>query len=443
MKRFPKFFLALLVLTMFVSLFSTVSFAASDLKEVRLNGTQLQVGHYTDASLTGNFVLNSANNDIAKETKNLVNNSNKAPYFWSKAYNLNQLKDYGGSTVPAILIDVANGGEGVAICGYEMYLREALDCVPLHFEFQVTTAANSDAWVKVFEDAEPSWNGAEYHREFDEVTAYKVRILFYDIDLADTAFDDGHYKNLTAEQTRFSLAEINLLEKINSGTNTPTEAPTKAPTRPVFTTPPTQAPTAAPTEAPTAAPTEAPTAAPTEAPTAAPTEAPTAAPTEAPTVAPTEAPTVAPTEAPTVAPTEAPTVAPTEAPTVAPTEAPTVAPTEAPTEAPTQIATTPVTEPIVIATEPTQNETVPTEMVTEPEATEEVTVAPTAPTEEMATEPATEPEATEPEDTESTSNVGGADKPDNTAIIIIVAAIVVVAALIGTLVFFIIKKKRA
>ena len=427
MKRFPKFFLALLVLTMFVSLFSTVSFAASDLKEVRLNGTQLQVGHYTDASLSGNFVLNSANTDIAKETKNLVNNSNKAPYFWSKAYNLNQLKDYGGSTVPAILIDVANGGEGVAICGYEMYLREALDCVPLHFEFQITTAANSDAWVKVFEDAEPSWNGAEYHREFDEVTAYKVRILFYDIDVADTAFDDGHYENLTAEQTRFSLAEINLLEKINSGSNKPTEAPTQAPTRPVFTMPPTQTPTEAPTEAPTAAPTEAPTAAPTEAPTAAPTEAPTAAPTEA----------------PTAAPTEAPTAAPTEAPTAAPTEAPTAAPTEAPTEAPVQNVTTPVTEPTVIVTEPNQIETVPTETVTEPEATVEVTVTPTDPTKQMPTDAATEPEATEPENTDSTSNVGGAAKPDNTAIIIIVAAIVVVAALIGTLVFFIIKKKRA
>lgn len=394
MKKFPKLLIALLVVSLFVGICSGICFAASDLKEVRLTGAQLQVGHYTNTSLTGNIVLNSANPDIDKETKNLVNNSNKAPYFWSKAYNLNQLKAHGGSTVPVVLIDVANGGEGVAICGYEMYLREALDCAPLHFEFQVTTAADSDEWIKIFEDAEPSWNGAEYHREFEEVTAYKVRILFYDIDLANTAFDDDHYENLTGEQTRFSLAEINLLAKRNT-TITPTEAPTQAPTRPSFVIP---------------------------------------------TAAPTEAPTQAPTAAPTQEPTAAPTAAPTETPTAAPTAAPTETPTAAPTQAPTGDATTPATQATAAPTEPV------TQPATEP-ATPAGTVAATQPSDPVvittvpATGPATQPEVTEPEDTDSVSDIGGADNPTDLTWVI-VAAIVVAAAIAGVCVFFIIKKKR-
>jgi len=427
MKRFPKILMALLVLALFVGMFSTVTFA-NQLKGVNLTVSQLQVGYYTN--LSGDLTLHCANSDIDKETKNLVDNKSK-PFYWSKPYRFDDLKAYGGNIVPAILIDVANGGDGVAICGYSMQLREYLDCVPYSFEIQATLSAGSNDWTKIFADSDTSgkWAGDAYSCEFAEVTVYKVRILFYDIGDPDYAKDDA-YGTLPPDSTRFSLSEINLFadrDTATTPTEAPTEIPTEAPTRPAFTRPvtPTEEPTQAPTEAPTAAPTQAPT----ELPTAVPTEAPTAAPTEAPTAAPTEAATAAPTEAPTAAPT----VMPTETPTAAPTEAAPTEPVAQPTE-PTAAATQAPTVGTTAETQPVQ-----TAPATEPEAQT------TEPTGLITTVPATGP-ATVPEDSESVSNVGGADAPDdadNTTLIIIIVAIVAFAALAGTLVFFVIKKKRA
>ncbi|MBQ7817272.1 MAG: hypothetical protein IJ388_00545 [Oscillospiraceae bacterium] len=398
MKKFPKIVVALLVVTLFVAIFSTVSFAASDLKEVRLTVDQLKVGYYND--LDGDIVIHCANSDVTKETKNLVDNKSY-PFYWSKPYAFNDLKAYGGSKVPAILIDVANGGEGVAICGYEMQLREYLDCIPYSFEIQATRSAGSNEWVSIFADDNTTWNEDEYHCEFDEETVYKVRILFYDIGDADVAKDTADaYVPLPTNTTRLSLSEINLLTKRTS-TTTPTEAPTQAPTQ-------------APTEEPTSRPIF-------------------TVPTTAPTQAPTAAPTVAPTQAPTAAPTAAPTEAPTQAATQAPTQIVTQAPTQAATQAPTQAVTTPATEPTSAETTPT--DAAPTEPTVEPTVPAE-----TAPTETMnittvpATAPATQPEATNP------INDGGEVKPDGAVIIII--AIVAAAAIAGGAVFFIIKKKR-
>ena len=456
MKRFPKILMALLVLALFVGMFSTVTFA-DQLKEVNMTGSQLQVGYYTN--LSGDLTLHCANSDIPKETKNLVDNKSY-PYYWSKPYKFNDLKAYGGSTVPAILIDVANGGDGVAICGYSMQLREYLDCVPYSFEIQATLTAGSNDWTKLFADSNTAakWAGDMYSCTFAEVTVYKVRILFYDIGDADVSKDTA-YGTLSSDSTRFSLSEINLLA--NRNTTTPTEAPTQAPTaatRPMLpmtqpaTAEPTQAPTAAPTTMATAAPTTKPTEAPTTKPTEAPTTAPTTKPTEAPTAAPTEAPTTKPTEAPATAPTVAPTTKQTEAPTVSATVKPTQSPTTAPTQAPTQAATAAPTQvatevPTQAPTEATTVETTP--VATEPEAlTTEPTAEPTTPSEDatepdglITTVPATGP-ATEPEDGASVSDVGGADKPDNTPVVLIVVAIVVFCALMGVLVFFIIKNIR-
>ncbi len=395
MKRFPKLLAALLIIALFVGVCSTVSLAA-DLKEVRLTVDQLKVGYYNNTDLTGDIVLHCANSDVTKETKNLVDNKSY-PYYWSKPYVFDDLKAFGGSKVPAILIDVANGGEGVNISGYEMFLREYLDCIPYSFEIQATTSANSNQWIKIFEDTDtaPDWNEDEYHCEFNEVTVYKVRILFYDIGEADVANDTADaYVPLPTNTTRLSLSEINLLTK-REATTTPTQAPTQAPTE-MATRPGIAIPTVAPTQAPTAAPTQVPTAAPTEAPTVAPTQAPTAASTEAPTAAPTQA------------PTEAPTAAPTQEATVAPT------------------------------TPTTPTETTPVETTTPADATEP-TVAPT----EAPTEPAviTTVPATAPASAPST-NIGAGEEPDNTATIIIIVAIVAGAAIAGGSVFFILKKKR-
>ena len=200
--------------------------AATTFKEVKLTGAQLQVGYYNNTNLTGDVILHCANTDINKETKNLVDDG-FSPFYWSKPYIFDDLVFYGGSKVPAILIDVANGGEPTSICGFEMYLRAFLDCVPYWFEIQATTAENSTEWIKIFEDFDtaPDWNEDEYHCEFDEVTVYKVRILFYDIGDPDFASDAAMaYSPLPVNSTRLSLSEINLLTK-RDASNTPTQAP--------------------------------------------------------------------------------------------------------------------------------------------------------------------------------------------------------------------------
>ncbi len=414
MKNFPKILAALLVIALFVGICSSVSFAAADLREVRLTVDQLKVGYYNNTNLTGDVILHCANSDITKETKNLVDNKSN-PFYWSKPYMFSELKEMNGQPnpsagkVPVILIDVANGGDGVSICGYNMQLRDYLDCVPYSFEIQATLSADSNEWVSIHKDGNTVWDGADYHCEFDEATVYKVRVLFYEIGDADIAKDTA-YGTLPAGYTRFSLSEIDLLTKRNAAT-APTEEPTQAPTE-VATSPGFTTPTAAPTEAPT------------QAPTATPTQAPTAAPTQVPTVA------------PTAASTETPTAAPTQAPTETPTQAPTAAPTQAPTAAPTQEATAaPETEP---STPTVPDETIHVEM-TRPTDDSEPTDAPTEPaiiTTVPATAPATQPEATNP----NTDN-GGAGK--NNAAIFIIAGIVLTAAIAGTCVFFIIKKKRA
>ena len=184
MKRFPKILAALLVLALFVGICATASFAAADLKEVRLTVDQLKVGYYNNTNLTGDIILHCANTDITKETKNLVDNKSN-PFYWSKPYAFAELKEINGqpnpnaSKVPAILIDVANGGDGVTICGYEMQLRDYMDCVPYSYEIQATLSANSNDWVSIYKDGNTVWNGAIYHCEFTEATVYKVRILSY------------------------------------------------------------------------------------------------------------------------------------------------------------------------------------------------------------------------------------------------------------------------
>lgn len=387
MKKFPKIFVTIVVIALFVGMFSTVTFAdAAKFKEVNLNVSQLQVGYYNNTELTGDLIIHCANSDVTKETKNLVDNKSY-PYYWSKPYNFNDLKDYGGNIVPAILIDVANGGEGVAICGYEMNLRDYGDCQIYHYELQATLSPNG-AWQKIYEDSGISWDTNEYHAEFDEVTVYKVRILFYDIGDADVAKDTA-YGTLASGTTRFSLSEINLLAKRNttSTTEPSTEAPTEGSNRPGGIVLPggNTGATQAPTETPTEAPTQAPTAAPTQAPTAAPTEA----------------------------PTQAPTAAPTEAPTQAPTE-----PEDPIATAPTDATTEPTTEPTAAPTEP-------------------ATVSPSS---TITTVPATAP-ATDPALTGPNGGNGGEETTDYTTYVIIgVAAAIVV---LGVSVFFILKKKRS
>ncbi len=460
MKKFPKILIALLALAIFVSIFAAMpALAAAEYQALRLKTAQLTVGHYNTLDMTGEIIQHSANKNYKEEVGCLVDNDNKGGY-WSKPYKFSALKDNGGTTIPVILIDVAagNNGEPVTIAGFEMLLRTAFDCQPLHFELQVTTDASNN-WISILDKKlkVEDWVDRKMRFEFSEVTVYKLRMLTYDIADADAAADEyKDYDRLKGDETRFTLGEVDILQKVegSGSTTTPNQKPTTSvqpTTRPSFTRPvATSKPT---TPVATTKPT---------------TPVATTKPTSP--VATTKPTTPVATAKPTtpVATAKPTTPVATAKPTtpVATAKPTTPVATAKPTTAPTQVVTTPVTAPIGV-TEPTTLVTVPTETlpidVTEPSVdatidpsapTEDVTIDPSAPTEDATidpsapTEPVTEPEATEPEATEpeattapTTDTDDGAEKPDNTALIIIIA-IVAVAALAGGLVFFIIRKKK-
>ena len=408
MKRFPKLIVTLVVLAMAIGIFAAMPVAAADYTAVRLKPTIMTVGHYTSLDMKGEIIKHSANSNYNHEVGCMIDNKNDGGY-WSKPYKFKDFKDEGGSIVPVILIDLAsdNKGEGVKIAGYDMRLRHYYDCMPIHFELQATLSPDSNTWTSIIEKDNLAWETINLRFEFPEVTVYKVRILFYNIDQADVARDTDYcgevnYKQLLGDETRFTLAEIDLLQLAEGGSEGgsnggSTTKPTQGSTRPTgginlggfggATQPATPAPTD-----------------------------PTQGATQKPTTQATTQPATGNTGA-TQPATQAPTtnVTTTEPTGVAPTE-PTVDPS-APTETVDPSAPTDVTEPDG------------TVDATEPEAT-------TGATEPEATTGATEPEATTP----TTDNEGGEEEKSNLGLIIGIAAAVVVA---GVVVFFIIKKKRA
>ena len=405
MKRFPKLLATLLLVALIAGILAAIPVSAAEYQAYPLKSSMMKVGHYTNTALTGDLVEHCAAPVYSEEAKCLVDNDNGSAY-WSKPYKFSALKDNGGSLVPAVIFDL--GADGVKIAGLDLMLRTAFDCQPLHFELQATTAAGSDNWTTLLDKklTVDSWDNRKLRFEFSEQTVYKVRLLMYDIAEPDVAKDS--YKEYTVclgDETRFTLAEIDLLQvKSSSGsTSGTTQKPTSsggqtATSRPIITMPPIGGQTT------------------TTAPTKAPTQPATKAPTTVATQPATKAPTTVATQPGTVAPTTAPTQPASQTGTVAPTEAETVAPS------------TPVD-----VTEPEA-----TVEATEPEATVEAT-------EPEATVEATEPEATtgatEPEATTGTTDNGTTEEPKDATVIIIIA-IVVALAIAGGAVFFIIKKKR-
>ncbi len=421
MKRFPKLIVTLLLLAMVIGIFAAMPVAAaSDYQVYRIKSAQITVGYYPDLSMTGEPVKNSANPIYTKEVACLIDNDNNSA-FWSTPFKFKDFKDQGGTKVPVVLIDVANGGEGVAISAYDMRLRSYFDCMPLHFELQATTSAGSDNWTTLVKKSGLTWDSISQRFEFPETTVYKVRILFYDIGDANISDDSGMYETLLGDETRFSLAEIDLLQKKegdstgNTGTTPkPTTPGGQGTTRPgiLFPTKPVGGQTT----------------------------------TQPATKAPTQPATKAPTQPATQAPTKAPGTQTTTPATKAPTQPATQAPTKAPgTQTTTPVATQPGT---VAPTEPTG--TVDPSAPTEPTGTVDPsapteptgTVDPSAPTDEPTEEPTVAPtvEATEPEATTPATDNGTEEQPDNTWIIIV--AIVAAAAIAGGAIFFIIKKKK-
>ena len=413
MKRFPKLLATLLLLAMVIGIFAAMPVAAADYQAMKLTTSMLEIGHYTTLAMNGEIVHYTPATDYEHEIGCIIDNSNKGGY-WSSGYKYSSLKDNGGTTVPVIMIDLSLDGEPDTIHGYAMRLRDYFDCEPLHFEVQAIVEKDSKNWVSVIDRkvSVDEWSASPTLQFIfpSAVTAYKVRILIYDIGEPNIARDNGYdkYPNLLGDETRFTLAEIDLLqEKSGSGssgsgsTTKPTTGGSQVTTRPNV-----------------------------QVPTRPGTQTTTQAPTQPATKAPSQTTTVAPTQPATKAPSQTTTVAPTTAPGQTATVAPTQPATQDGTVAPTEDATIDPSAPIVDPSAPTD--------VTEPEATVEATEpeATTGATEPEATTGATEPEAT----TGSTDNGTTEEPKDFTAVIII--AIVAALAVAGGAVFFIIKKKR-
>lgn len=322
MKKILRLVSVLICLTLAISLLPSVS-AAPKYSKIKLTTSMLQVGKYTNTDLTGEIVNISANPNYEQEITCLIDKGLRGGY-WSKAIKYKDLKDNGGSTVPVILLDMTNDGQPTNVAAVELSLRHYFDCAPLHIEVQIATDTAGTNWVSVLEQDDILWMSQTIRFDFaaGNVAAYKLRILFYDIDEPNIEMDNGTYETLAGDETRFTLAEIalyNLPEGTTPETTAPSTQPsTQKPTDPVATEDPkTTDPTA--TEDPNA-PTEAPETTDPEA-----TEDPNAPvdPTDDPVVGPTEEPTEAPTVAPTDAPKdEEPTNAPENNETQAPTNAP-------------------------------------------------------------------------------------------------------------------------
>lgn len=418
MKRFPKLIVTLLLVALAVGIFSAIPVAAATEYEefIKIKARHVEAGHYTTLACDGELVQHSANKNYREEVGCLVDNDNRGAY-WSKPYKFSALKDNGGTTVPAAIFDVAaaNGNEPLAVAAFDLRLRSAYDCKPLHVVLQATTSADSNNWEtladKKFTDAD--WDANPKQRlEFPEKTVYKLRLLVYDIGDVDVAADEyNDYIVCKGDETRFTLSEIGIMTikkggSSNSGsTNTTTPTSGQSTTRPVFTIP----------------------------------------------VGGGQSTTQAPTQAPTQAATKAPTQAPTQKPTTSQgtTVAPTQAPTQTATVAPTGTATTPTDPTVTVApTDPTG--TVDPSAPTDPTGTVDPsapTVDPSAPTDEPTAEPTQEPtaeptvEATEPDATTGETDDNGTTEPKEFPWII-VAAIAAVAVVAGVAVFFIIKKKK-
>jgi len=309
MKRFPKLIVTLLVLAMVIGIFTAIPVAAAnDYEALRLKVSHLTAGHYTTTAMDGEIVQHSANKDYKEEIGCMIDNDNSGAY-WSKPYKFNELRDNGGSITPVVLIDVAAFGNGspVAVAGFDLRLRSAFDCRPLHVVLQATTEDGSNNWKtladKKFTDAD--WEASPKQRiEFPETTVYKFRLLAYDIGDVNPAKDDyKDYVVCKGDETRLALSEIDLLKYKEGGsasgnggsTTKPTTGGSQGATRPGGISIPTRpAPTTA-TQAPTTA-----TQAPTQKPTTSGGQTATQAPTQKPTTS--QGATVAPTTA-TVAPT--------------------------------------------------------------------------------------------------------------------------------------------
>jgi len=417
MKRFPKLIVTMLLLAMVAGIFTAMPVSAADYDALRLRPTHLTVGHYTTLAMDGEIVQHSANKNYMEEIGCMIDNDNSGAY-WSKPYKFNDLKANGGSIVPVVLIDVAafNNGSPVAVAGFDLRLRSAFDCRPLHVVLQATTEDGSNNWItladKKFTDAD--WDASPKQRiEFPETTVYKFRLLAYDIGDCNPAKDE--YKDYTpckGDETRLALSEIDLLKvkegsAAGNGGGSSTQKPTggsQGATRPGIIIPGPGAPTQ-PTQAPTQKPATQPA---TQKPT-------TQAPTQPATQGATQGTTVNPT-APSVNPT-APSVDPS-APTVDPS-APTVDPS-----APTVDPSAPTVDPSA----PTVDPSAPTE------------TTPVDPTEGEPVVDPTDAEATTPAADNAEDDAIDGEGPDLTTIIIIVIA--GVAVLAGALVFFIIKKKK-
>ena len=103
---------------------------------------------------------------------------NESTYGSTNGQQYQWMPSWGGSNLPALLVNATKKGQPSTINAIELVVREDGLCAPHDFEIQVTTKADTDNWITVATGDEVMWtttNKALY--KFTEMDVYKVRIV--------------------------------------------------------------------------------------------------------------------------------------------------------------------------------------------------------------------------------------------------------------------------
>ena len=157
--------------------------------------------------------------------------------FWSKPVKFADLKDQGGTWVPAIYCNLTRDGQPAKnVGGFKYWLRDLYDCWPLHFEIQLATNEAQTQWVTVFEGNDFIWEDVSMSFTFEPMDAYALRFVCFDIDEPSYLGEAGEYDNLVGDDTRLCCSEIEVWLYTGSGSPS-TQPPTQKPTDPQPTDP--------------------------------------------------------------------------------------------------------------------------------------------------------------------------------------------------------------
>ena len=215
MKKIAKVLSALLCLALAIGMTASVTFAAGEYAEIKINSSQIMFGKYDSLAMTGDVIWYDLGSTVNAERACLVDNKGNSAA-WSKPFKYDDLKDNGGNIVPAFRVDLTKDGQPTNVARLDMQLRSYFDCFLTHFEIQVATDAAATKWVSVYEGKNVSWDSIMMSFTFDQVAAYQIRVVVYN--LGDPSSNDDALKG---DETRFALSEIDLYSLVggSSGGN--------------------------------------------------------------------------------------------------------------------------------------------------------------------------------------------------------------------------------